>query len=210
MHEDIEYARWSAAYVGNEYFYGYEAGPVARRALRYHRPLPRGSQPPTALDVGCGEGQDSVFLAASGYDVTGLDFVENALIKARRLAEIQKLDVQFVPTDLRSWNWEQQFDLVLAVNSLQFLGEDTREILQSVIAATAPGGVLGLSLFACEKGDEVRDGIYFSALETLLERFGAYAENRTWQMFETSQLWQWNARNNAPQPFVTVIAQRLR
>src|SRR2546423_195422 len=60
-----EFQRWSAVYAGDQYYYGSEPGPVARRAVRYHRQYrPRGG---TALDAGCGEGQDLAFLAERGY-----------------------------------------------------------------------------------------------------------------------------------------------
>lgn len=207
---DKEYARWSAAYAGNNYFYGEDAGPVARRAVRYHRPLWRQGSTPTALDVGCGEGQDLAFLAEVGYQATGIDFVENAVDKARHLLSTRGLQATVEHHDLRTYDWSKRFDLVQAVNSLQFLGEDAKTVLPRVIEATAPGGVLGLSLFACERGEEVRDGVYFTSLEKLMEHFDCECESRAWQMLETTNLWQWNTRLNARQPFVTLIAQRLK
>ena len=39
--------------------------------------------PEAALDVGCGTGDSSVYLAQHGWDVTGVDFVPKALDKAR-------------------------------------------------------------------------------------------------------------------------------
>lgn len=205
-----QHARWSSIYAGPQYYYGFDAGPVARRALRYHRPL-IGSTPvrPTALDVGCGEGQDVAFLCESGYEATGIDFVPAAIEKAKRLLEKRNFSATLRQTDLREWSWNEKFDLVLAVNSLQFLGEDAPAVLPRVLESTRAGGVLGLSLFACETGEAVQGGTYFTSLENLLARFHHEGENREWQMLEASRLWQWNARANAPQPFVSLIAQRL-
>ena len=76
-----EFQRWSAIYAGEEYYYGSEPGPVARRAVRYHRQYrPRGG---TALDAGCGEGQDLAFLAARGYVATGVEFTVVSLSEPR-------------------------------------------------------------------------------------------------------------------------------
>src|SRR5207302_10437115 len=80
---DPQYRFWNTAFAGADYYYGSEPGPVARRAVRYHRPwLPRGG---TALDAGCGEGQDLAFLVECGYAATGLDFTESGVRKAEEL-----------------------------------------------------------------------------------------------------------------------------
>ncbi|MDT9593519.1 class I SAM-dependent methyltransferase [Nocardioides zeae] len=46
-----------------------------------------GLQPGTALDLGCGEGGDVVWLAQQGWQVTGADFSANGLARAARHAE---------------------------------------------------------------------------------------------------------------------------
>ena len=76
-----EYQRWSAVFAGDDYYYGSEPGPVARRAVRYHRRYrPRGG---TALDAGCGEGQDLAFLAEQGYVATGVEFTNRVRRRPR-------------------------------------------------------------------------------------------------------------------------------
>jgi 2-polyprenyl-3-methyl-5-hydroxy-6-metoxy-1,4-benzoquinol methylase len=46
-----------------------------------------GLKPGTALDVGCGEGGDVIWLARQGWTVTGADFSANGLARAARHAE---------------------------------------------------------------------------------------------------------------------------
>jgi len=198
---DAEQQRWSRIYAGPGYYYGSEPGPVARRAVRYHRPyLPQGG---TALDVGCGEGQDLAFLAEQGYDATGIELTPEGAAKARRLLENRGLRAEVLRQDVRDLDLSRRYDLVLAVNSVQFMGAAASSCLDRLMEMVAPGGVIGLSLFAREGNQPpVERTLYFIALEELLERFA------DWQPLEAAQLWQWNAHSGKPQPFVTLIARK--
>jgi SAM-dependent methyltransferase len=214
-----EYQRWSAVYAGDEYYYGSEPGPVARRAVRYHRQYRhRGG---TALDAGCGEGQDLAFLAARGYVATGVEFTEAGAVKAERLLRSRELVAEVVREDLRSYEPPHRFDLVLVVNSLPFLGADGAPCLRKLIAAVAPGGVCGVSFFARSDRDreigrsrtgvgtrdgkmgEIVQGLWMLTMEELLACFSG------WQMLEAARVWQWNPHTNRPQPFVTLIAHNV-
>jgi SAM-dependent methyltransferase len=195
-----ELSRWRRAFAGEHYFYGADPGPIARRAVRYHRPLlPAGGR---ALDLGCGEGQDLVYLAEEGYSVTGVEFTPEGAEKARRLLAERGLPGEVVQADLRTFEPERRFELVLAVNALQFTGPDAPVCLERAMAMVAPGGVLGLSLFGRERGEaELRGTVYFFTWEGILEQF------RGWQCMEGARLWQWSVATNQPQPFVTMIAR---
>jgi SAM-dependent methyltransferase len=56
--------------------------------------------PGRALDVGCGLGRASIYLAQLGWKVTGIDVVERALRVARSRAVRAGVDVEFVRADL--------------------------------------------------------------------------------------------------------------
>ena len=199
MNSELE--RWTRNFADSEYFYGHDPGPVARRAVRYHRPLVRENRRAMALDVGCGEGQDLLFLAQQDYDATGLDFTETGINKARALVEKESCRADFVQADILNWTNDAKFDLVLAVNCLQFLGADAPRALQRVKELVAPGGVIGLSMFARDEAATAPvDGtIYRWTLDELQLNFTG------WQPFEAARLWQWNGES--PQPFVTLIAR---
>jgi SAM-dependent methyltransferase len=59
-----------------------------------------GLSPGRALDVGCGEGADAVWLAVQGWDVTALDVSQVALKRAARLAQQAQVQVQWIPAAL--------------------------------------------------------------------------------------------------------------
>ena len=83
-------------------------------------------------------------LAGLGWDVTGVDFSEIALAKARARSVEEELDIQFVCADLLRYDPEPAaFDLVLVVY-LQIPFAERRLVLAEAASALAPGGSLVL------------------------------------------------------------------
>jgi 2-polyprenyl-3-methyl-5-hydroxy-6-metoxy-1,4-benzoquinol methylase len=97
------------------------------------------------LDIACGEGRNSVWLARQGCDVVGIDISPLALKKARRLAENGNVRVQFREADVREWEWSPAaFDAVVCI-FIQFAAPAERQRLFEGFKATLrPGGVLVL------------------------------------------------------------------
>jgi 2-polyprenyl-3-methyl-5-hydroxy-6-metoxy-1,4-benzoquinol methylase len=58
--------------------------------------------PGRALDIGCGTGTQAVYLAERGWQVTGVDAVERALVRARRRAEEKGVEARWVAGDVVS------------------------------------------------------------------------------------------------------------
>jgi len=97
-------------------------------------------EPGRALDLACGEGQNSRWLAELGWRVTGVDFSEVAIAKARDRAAREQLDVEFVCTDLLEYEPERDaFDLVV-VFYLQIPAIERRRVLGRAISALGFGG----------------------------------------------------------------------
>jgi thioredoxin reductase/SAM-dependent methyltransferase len=100
--------------------------------------------PGSALDLGCGEGADAIWLARQGWRVTAADISRVALERAAGYAAesgvADRIDWQ--RHDLGTSFPEGEFDLI----SAQFLHSrgnlPREEILRTAAAAVAPGGVL--------------------------------------------------------------------
>jgi 2-polyprenyl-3-methyl-5-hydroxy-6-metoxy-1,4-benzoquinol methylase len=103
--------------------------------------------PGKALDLGCGEGQDSVWLAQLGWTVIGVDMSPGAINEARRLAAATGAAVVFDVADLSDWQPVSQFDLVFSVFALPARGMGRSRMLDMAAAAVAPGGTILLSDF---------------------------------------------------------------
>ena len=65
-----------------------------------------------ALDICCGAGTNSVFLAKNGFEVKGIDISETAIRLAKQRAEAEGIDVDFEVGDVLSLEGEGQYDFV--------------------------------------------------------------------------------------------------
>lgn len=66
------------------------------------------------LDAGCGTGDTSIYLASRGLKVTAIDFVEEAILKAKSKTEGKNLPVEFFVTDATRLNeWNEKFNTVI-------------------------------------------------------------------------------------------------
>jgi SAM-dependent methyltransferase len=101
-----------------------------------------GLPPGRALDVGCGEGADAIWLAQRGWTVTAIDVSEVALRRAREASHRAGASVQWMSGDvLEAPLPAGSFDLV----SMQYpaLPKSAREAgLRQVLDAVRPAGVL--------------------------------------------------------------------
>ncbi len=101
--------------------------------------------PRRVLDLGCGQGRNSVWLARRGHTVTGVDQSDVAIAQARRLAADNGVRVEFALADIvEDWTPPPAaFDLVI-LSYLQ-LPAETRKVAHAKAAtALAPGGTIFL------------------------------------------------------------------
>jgi SAM-dependent methyltransferase len=100
--------------------------------------------PGRALDVGCGEGGDALWLAERGWDVLGVDVSQVALGRAAaRADEVGLADrTRWELRDLLAWSPPvESFDLVCAA-FIHLPTDDRRTAYAGLAAAVAPGGSL--------------------------------------------------------------------
>jgi SAM-dependent methyltransferase len=116
--------------------------------------------PGTALDAGCGEGADAIWLASRGWTVTAVDVsavaLERAAAQAAAAGDEIASRVTWQREDLLSWDpgW-QRFDLV----SAQFMhlpGAALKSVHGRLAAAVRPGGTL---LVVAHHPDDMRANV---------------------------------------------------
>jgi len=98
--------------------------------------------PGRALDLASGEGQNAIWLAGLGWEVTGVDYSEVAIAKAEARATREGVRVDFVCADLVSYEPARAaFDLVLLLY-LHIPRDERRTVHERAADALAPGGTL--------------------------------------------------------------------
>ena len=92
----------------------------------------------SVLDAGCGTGENALFFAGRGCTVTGIDFLEEPINRARRKATERGLPVTFLVKDaLTLKDWTERFDNVIDSGLFHvFSDEDRRRYVEGL--ATRP------------------------------------------------------------------------
>jgi 2-polyprenyl-3-methyl-5-hydroxy-6-metoxy-1,4-benzoquinol methylase len=94
----------------------------------------------TALDIGCGTGDNSIYLAQHGWQVTGVDYVAKAVAKARAKAAANKVAANFVEADVTRLSSEgvgSNFALIVDNGCLHGMSSVDRDAYVREVTAVA-------------------------------------------------------------------------
>lgn len=135
--EYFEPEAWEERYSGDQKMWS--GNPNAQLVAEASR-----LSPGTALDVGCGEGGDVIWLAQQGWRVTGADFSANGLARAARHAEEAGVDerTDWWQVDARTFSADgRSYDLV-TTHFLHPPDGGMVDVTRRLAEAVAPGGHL--------------------------------------------------------------------
>lgn len=149
-------AHWEARYAGEERVWSGRVNPVLAEVAA-------ALNPGRALDLGCGEGADVVWLARRGWVVVGVDIAPTALRRARAAAAAAGLSesgARFVEWDLATYRPDGDFDLVTASYLHSRVDLPRTAILTRAAGWVAPGGRLLITSHARPPwGTDDSDGV---------------------------------------------------
>ena len=112
------------------------------------------------LDLGCGEGRNTIFLAESGFDVTAVDISETGIRKLKALARKKSLDIRSEVADMRDYQFPHSFDLIMSHGCLHLVERESWQRLIPLFKAhTNPGGINIVVVFTdtIPPPDDLRD-----------------------------------------------------
>lgn len=204
---------WDAVYAASpDYLFGEEPSQLAHSALRFFRMFggdPAGS---LALDLGCGEGRDTAFLAEAGFQVVARDVAPSGLEKARALLARRGIPlsrVDIAQADVRAFGYlPDTYDLTLATNVFQFLPPD--EVpghIKRLQSATRPGGLCAVGVFSAAMAVwGAKIGGFFAA--TADEMLDFFPQDAGWLPLDLTEYRHYSRRDDAMGAWVFVVARK--
>lgn len=95
----------------------------------------------SALDIGCGAGTYSIYMAERGYQVTAIDFMPQAIAMLHDRIAGKELAINTVRADVGKWHTRNPVDVVLDVGCLHARGSlDLDAYKAQLLKWLAPGG----------------------------------------------------------------------
>jgi tellurite methyltransferase len=149
---------WEDSFREHEpgWFFGQEPSTLARRVAHFFRLM----EVPTAgrlLDLGCGEGRDAVFFSTLGFEVEAMDGAPTGIERAQEWLARSGHAARVSWADIGSLDWEGDYDVIVANNSLQFAGSEALRVLEEIRAHTRPDGWNAIGMFTKEEFDWRRE-----------------------------------------------------
>ena len=100
--------------------------------------------PKKVIDVGCGQGRSAVYLAKEGFQVTGIDYIKEALEQTKKLADQNEVSINLVEDEIdKTWPFEDNyFDIAVdSFSSIDIETKEGREVYRNEMLRTLkPGG----------------------------------------------------------------------
>jgi SAM-dependent methyltransferase len=153
--------------------------------------------PQKALDLGCGTGTNSIYMARHGWDVTGIDFVPRAVTVAKRKAAEAQVSLRLMVGDvtrLTELGIGTDYSLLLDLGCFHSIPDAGRDAyVRGVTALARAGAILLIFGFVRGNGRASRIGPRGLAPAEVAQRFaGGWdvdAENRGGPMFGSAAYW---------------------
>jgi tellurite methyltransferase len=100
-----------------------------------------------ALDIGAGEGSDSIRLALLGYDVDAVEISRVGAKKIERFAAEAGVEVRVIAADIQDFKPDGSYDVVICNGVLHYI-RDKRSVITLMQQATRDGGINVISLWS--------------------------------------------------------------
>jgi len=127
---------------------GLNPSPIVKSLLNYKKSG-------KVLDIGAGEGRNSIFLAKNGFDVTALDISKEAGRKLKELASKEDVKINILIEDIINFEFKEKYNIIISIATLHFLRKKyINKVIERVKENTKKGGLNAISVFTEENPNE--------------------------------------------------------
>jgi tellurite methyltransferase len=120
------------------------------------------------LDLGCGEGGNSLRLSEIGFDVTCVDISETAIKKIKEEADSRNLKIKTICGDLEDLKIEEKYEIIFSTGAFHFLPKNKlKNLISQIRRKTNKGGfnIFEVLLEGDPSQEDDSEGYYFKSDE---------------------------------------------
>lgn len=152
-------------YSTEDFYWGLQPDKLVVDSIQYLPPAAK------VLDLGCGEGRNSFFLAKNNFKVTAVDISEPGIKKVKKFARQEKISIKTYSDDINSFLTSGEvkqslYDAIFCLNSLQFVSQvNIINLIKKIKLITKPQGFNIISSFIAESSKQreavLQKGFYY-------------------------------------------------
>lgn len=103
-----------------------------------------------ALDIGAGQGRNSLLLVKNGFNVEAIDTIDVGLKQLKALARKEKKPIKIINKDIREAKFSKnKYSIVVAINSLHFIKfTELEQVINKIYQSLKPEGIFYLTVFS--------------------------------------------------------------
>jgi tellurite methyltransferase len=136
-----------------------------------------------ALDLGCGEGRNALYLASLGFFTSAADISVSGIEKLDSIAAEMGLEIDSSVCDMRAYEFPYDFDLMVCQGCLHLIKrEEWRQVIARMKEHTTSGGYHNIGVFTDEAPEPEDQRGMMVGLFKEVELFDYYAD---WEIIDT-------------------------
>lgn len=111
-------------YATRDSYWGKKPSAMCDRVIELIKP--RADYHPKLIDLGSGEGRNTIYFAQNGFAVTGVDTSLVGLQKMERWAKEINVDIEAIQANIIDYKLKSTYDVIFSTGTLQYLPPEIR------------------------------------------------------------------------------------
>ena len=162
------------------------------------------------LEIGCGEGRDSIYFAQQGYNVTAVDSSKEGIKVLNSISRNKGFKINTIVSNIENYTLNQEFDAIFSIGTLHYVKATERiKLFERMKTKTKNNGINVISIF-CKK-PFVKEMRTKEEADNLFESGELMYYYRDWEIISIEEKIKDCTSNNMPHRHVknTIIARKI-